>query len=101
MPAPEERVQLRHPEQGKAAPRIERWKYEALKRAIPRVVPRKEPGLPFARLATAVARQLTRAERAKLGSLPWYAISVKLDLEARGFLRRIPGAAPQRLIRLK
>ena len=101
MPALEERVQLRHPEQGKAAPRIERWKYEALKRAILRVVPRKEPGLPFARLATAVARHLTRTERAKLGSVPWYAISVKLDLEARGFLRRIPGAAPQRLIRLK
>jgi hypothetical protein len=101
MPAPEERVQLRHPEQGKAAPRIERRKYEMLKRTILKVVPRKEPGLPFARLATAVSRHLSRAERAGLGSVPWYATVVKLDLEARGFLRRVPGAGPQRLIRLK
>ena len=101
MPALGERIQLRHPERGKSAPRIERWKYEALKRAILKVVPRKEPGLPFARLAPAVTRHLSRAERAKLGSVAWYSISVKLDLEARGVLRRVPGVAPQRLIRLK
>ena len=101
MPALGERVQLRHPERGKSAPRIDRWKYEVLKRAILKVVPRKEPGLAFARLASAVTRHLTRAERAGLGSVAWYSISVKLDLEARGYLRRVPGVAPQRLLRLK
>jgi hypothetical protein len=95
------RIQLRHPDRAKAGARIELWKYEAVKRAILHVVPRKAPGLPFAGLAAGVSRELTRAERLKMGSIGWYTVSVKLDLEARGFLRRVPGVVHQRLIRLK
>ncbi len=95
------RFQLRHPDREKAAPRIEQWKYEVVKQAILRVVPRRAPGMPFAALPSKVSHELTRAERLKLGSIGWYTISVKLDLEARGFLRRLPGVDPQRLVRLK
>ncbi len=31
------------------------------------------------------------------GSIPWYVTTVKLDLEARGILERVPGKGPQRL----
>jgi hypothetical protein len=95
------RIQLRHPDRAKAGPQIELWKYESVKRAILHAVPRKAPGLPFACLAAGVARELTRAERLKMGSIGWYTVSVKLDLGACGFLRRVPGVVPQRLIRIK
>jgi len=95
------RIRLRHPDRAKVGPRIELWKYEAIKRALLHAVPRKAPGVPFARLAASVSRELTRTERLTVGSIDWYTISVKLDLEARGFLRRLPGIVPQRLIRLK
>jgi hypothetical protein len=101
MAAIAKRIQLRHPDRTKASPRIEQWKYEAIKRAILRVVPRKAPGVPFADLAAGVSRQLTRTERLKVGSIGWYTTSVKLDLEARGFLRRVRNTTPQRLIRIK
>ena len=31
------------------------------------------------------------------GSVSWYVVSVKLDLEARGVLERIDGRSPQQL----
>lgn len=34
-----------------------------------------------------------------LGSVSWYTTTVKLDLEARGELERVPGSRPQRLRR--
>jgi Family of unknown function (DUF6958) len=95
------RIQLRNPDRAKAGPRIEQWKYDAIKRAILHIVPRKAPGLAFAGLAAGVSRELARADRLKVGSMGWYTTVVKLDLEARGYLRRLPGIVPQRLIRLK
>lgn len=31
------------------------------------------------------------------GSIPWYVVSVKLDLEARGIISRIPKTSPHRV----
>ena len=36
-----------------------------------------------------------------LSSVGWYATTVKLDLEARGLIERVPDARPQRLRRVK
>ena len=101
MPQVAKRIQLRRPHRARAGARIELWKYEAVKRAILHVVPRKAPGLPVAGLAAGVSRELTRSERLKMGSIGWYTVSVKLDLEACGFLGRVPGVAPRRLIPIK
>ncbi len=34
------------------------------------------------------------------GKIPWYVVSVKLDLEARGIIERVPRTSPHR-IRMK
>jgi hypothetical protein len=43
-------------------------------------------------------RRLAADERDGLGSVSWYTTVVKLDLEVKGELRRLPGS-PQRLVR--
>jgi hypothetical protein len=47
-----------------------------------------------------VAAALTPEEREQLGSVGWYTATVKLELEVRGEIRRVPGASPQRLLRV-
>jgi len=64
------------------------------------VVPDEEPGLAFAELPGAVEASLSDDERARLGSVAWYTTAVKLELEVRGELRRLPGVRPQRLVRI-
>ena len=95
----DDRVQTLHPDPAKSAPRIDAWKYEAVRGAILAAVPRQEPGLPFGELPAAVRAALPPEELDALGSVGWYTTVVKLDLEARGELQRSAGRGPQRLIR--
>ena len=55
--------------------------------------------LPFSELAMAVEDRLTPGQLERLGSIMWYVTTVKLDLEVKGELERVPGARPQRLRR--
>ncbi len=93
------RVQTKHPERGKSGPRIERVKYDAFSRAILKAVPRTKQGIPFGELARRVSPLLPRAVRNAVGSVSWYTTTIKLDLEARGRIERVPGSSPQRLRR--
>jgi hypothetical protein len=95
-----ERIEAIHPDPGKHGVRIERWKYDAVKKAILQVLPKGEPGLPFKELAGQVRDALSPEELAELGSVSWYTTTVKLDLEARGEVARVKGAKPQRLLRI-
>jgi hypothetical protein len=94
-----EKTLCRTPRPGSKAKHIEQNKFDFVRKAILRVVPRNGNGVPFGELATMVKKQLTRAELDSLGSVSWYATTVKLELEVRGDIRRVPGAVPQRLIR--
>lgn len=80
-------------------PAIDRWKYDAVHTAILSALPRKGEGLPFKELPGRVRDLLSAEELENLGSVSWYTTTVKLDLEARGKLKRVPGARPQRLLR--
>jgi len=87
-----ERIMTMHP-QGKQGVRIDRAKYDAIREAIIAVL--REVG-------EATFGDLTAAVRGRLagcfdGSVSWYVTTVKLDLEARGEIERVPGSRPQRL----
>jgi hypothetical protein len=91
-------VSTRNPGAGKRAPRIDAVRYEAMRAALLKVVPGAGDGVPFASLPALVAGDLPK-DVFRGASIPWYVATVKLDLEARGLLRRVPGSRPQRLLR--
>lgn len=93
----DERVSCQTPSAGKQSASIQRWKYDTVRRAILQAVSGTGDGLAFKDLPGEVARALSAEERSRLGSVSWYTTVVKLDLEVKGELRRVPGARPQRL----
>ena len=94
-----EKVICETPTPGKKAKRIERWKYEAVRKAILAALPRRGEGILFQALPGLVESRLAADERARLGSVNWYTATVKLALEVRGEIVRVAGSAPQRLLR--
>ena len=95
----EEKVGCRTPAEGRdGVTNIPAWKYALLERLIREVVAEAgEAGLPFSQLRAAVAARLSEEEAARLGSVGWHATCVKLEMEVRGDLRRLPGS-PQRIV---
>lgn len=88
----DDRIRTLHPA-GKQGVRIERAKYETVRETLLAAL-REHGELTFAALTEEATERLAgRFE----GSVPWYVTTVKLDLEARGLVRRVPGASPQKL----
>ncbi len=88
------------PAKGKQSTRIDKWKYDLVHEAILAVVPSTGEGVLFKELAGLVRAQLAAEDLAKLGSVSWYTVSVKLHMETTGELVRLPKAKPQRLLRV-
>ena len=65
------------------------------------VVPKNKTGILFKDMPKLVAQQIPDAMHPAKGSASWYTTVVKLDLEARKLIERIPGETPQRVRRLK
>ena len=84
---------------GKGGTRVSVEKYEIMKKAILKAVPSTVKGIAFTDLPDKVAGTLTPVDHGKFGSIGWYVTTVKLDLEARGLIERIPDVKPQRLRR--
>lgn len=97
----DERVLCRTPTPGKRPTKIARWKFAAVRKALLKVVPRRGAGVEARELPKRMLPYLTAAQRRALGSASWYAVTVKLELEVRGELVRVPGAKPQRVLRGK
>lgn len=95
-----ERVMTLHP-RGKNGVRIERVKYDAMRRAILRCVPRTKEGIALTDLRARVSGLLAPAAFEAGDGVTWYLIAVKQDLEARGLIEGVPGAKPQRLRRAR
>ena len=89
------------PTPGKKPTRIDRWKYDAVRRAILKSLPEQGKGLPFRDLAHHVERRLSPEALKNLGSVGWYTTTVKLDLEVRGEIKRVAKTTPQRLLRCR
>ncbi len=94
-----EKVMTRHPE-GKQGVNIARDKYDEMKRAILKVLGRSRTGMPFTQMSKEVAEHLPSAVYPPTASVAWYCVSVKLDLEARGIIERVPRTSPQCLRRV-
>lgn len=90
-----ERVLTLHPE-GKNGVNLDQGKYRTIRRAILENL-RKHGDMSFTELTRAIDAQLRDSFS---GKISWYVVTVKLDLEARGEIERMPGRTPQ-VLRLK
>jgi hypothetical protein len=88
-----EKIETLHPDPSKQGVNISRAKYDLIRETILDLI-RDRGEITFADLTTQCKEQLAgRFE----GSIPWYVVTVKLDLEARGEIERIPNRRPQQL----
>lgn len=93
-----DRILTLHPA-GKQGVNIERAKYDLVRKALLKVIPRRAAGVPFKELRDLVAPHLERGGFPAEASVGWYVTAVKQDLEARGEIEQVPGARPQHLRR--
>ncbi|MCY4436730.1 MAG: hypothetical protein OXE05_05280 [Chloroflexi bacterium] len=88
-----EKIVTLHPA-GKAGVNIDKQKYDTVREAILQSL--QDNGMmTFKDLAAEVRRRL---EGSFAGSISWYVTTVKLDLEARGEIKRVPKSGSQRLV---
>ncbi|MGC9342503.1 MAG: DUF6958 family protein [Bacteroidales bacterium] len=80
----EEKIMTRHPE-GKKGVNISLEKYNQIKSFILEMVSCQGP-ISYRELNALAKKQLTNVFN---GSIPWYIVTVKLDLEARGIIKRV------------
>jgi len=83
-------IRTLHPEK-KQGVNISREKYEIICEAILMVL-RAQKEITFMNLSRAVEKEVNGNFE---GSVTWYVTTVKLDLEARGLVKRVPGSRPQ------
>ena len=89
----EEKIMTRHPDPGKSGVNISKQKYDVVRAAIVHAISAR---------GEITFKELTQDVQARLegtfdGSISWYVTTVKLDLEARGLIERVPKSRPQRL----
>ena len=80
-----------HPDSTKQSVRIEKAKYDVMRTAILENLQR-HGAMTFSQLDALIEDSMQGSFD---GSIPWYYTTVKLDLEARDEIRRIPGSKPQ------
>ncbi len=81
-----------HPE-GKKGVNIDLGKYNLIKETIINIV-HSNGEISYQEMNKVAIEELMHKFS---GSIPWYVVTVKLDLEARGILERIPNTRPHRL----
>ena len=97
---PAQMVQLRHPDPTKRNARIATDAYAVAHRTVLALVPKHEPGTTLPAYLDEMEVELPKARGWDPSLSPrWYAMAMKLDLEARGELKRINRKPPQRLVR--
>ena len=91
----DERIMTLHPE-GKTGVNLLQSKYNQVKDTLISIL--NESGeISFKQLNDTAIKKLDGKFD---GKIPWYVVTVKLDLEARGTIERIPKSSPQR-VRIK
>lgn len=95
----DEMFEALHPDPEKQGTRVTKSTYDAYRDALLKVIPDTEEGIEFGALRNAVRPHLS-AELIDRTSPGWWTTTVKLDLEARGLIERIPTNGKQRLRRI-
>jgi uncharacterized protein DUF6958 len=83
-------IRTLHPKQ-KQGVNISREKYEIIRQAILSTL-HAQKEMTFMKLSRAVDKEMNGDFE---GSVMWYVTTVKLDLEARGEIKRVPHSRPQ------
>ncbi|MFM7597281.1 MAG: DUF6958 family protein [Actinomycetota bacterium] len=78
---------------------VDAEKYEAMKKALLKVTPKKAPGLTAAEMIAQVTPLLPDALWPGGQKVGWWQKTVQLDLEAKGVLRRAAASKPLRWYR--
>ncbi len=91
----EEKIQTLHP-QGKQGVNILKRRYDVIKDFILETV-KKHGEITYEEVSDLAVKKLTPTFD---GKVVWYVVTVKLDLEAREIIERVPKTSPHR-IRLK
>ena len=81
-----------HPE-GKKGVNIDLGKYNLIKETILNII-QSHGEISYHEMNKIAIEELSHKFS---GSIPWYVVTVKLDLEARGILERIPNTRPHKL----
>jgi hypothetical protein len=93
------RVACRTPAAGKGGTsNIPVWKFDLIRGAIRDVLAQAGPeGMANKDLRDAVGARLSAEDLARLGKLGWHVVTVKLEMEVRGEIIRLPGKGPMRI----
>jgi hypothetical protein len=83
-------IRTLHPEK-KQGVKISKEKYDIIRKAILSTL-HKQKEMTFMNLSRAVEKEINGMFD---GSVTWYVTTVKLDLEARGEVKRVPNSRPQ------
>lgn len=94
-----DKVECRTPTPNRKSTWIAKSKFDLVRRAILRMTTKRAQGTAFTDLFELVGGELTPAELKQIGSISWYVTTVKLEMEVRGELERVPKVTPQRLRR--
>ncbi len=85
----EEKIMTLHPK-GKNGVHILRRRYDQIAEYLLKVIERRKQ-ISYAELDDLAVAELTDKFD---GKVSWYVVTVKLDLEARGIIKRIPNTSP-------
>jgi hypothetical protein len=86
-----EKFQTLHPDPAKRGVNIARSKYDQMRAALLQILSEHET-IGFSEAMKEIEKRLAGKFDGKIG---WYYVSVKLDMEARGELIRLPGSGKQ------
>lgn len=85
-----------HPD-GKKGANIDSVKYHQVRKILLEILHEHEE-ITYQKLNKIAIERLTGNFK---GSISWYVVTIKLDLEARGIIERIPGTSPHKIRGLK
>lgn len=96
---PADKIEIENANHPGKTERVDRAKYEAMRRALMAVLPDRSPGMTVADAKEALLPNLPDALFPQGATAGWWLKAVHLDLEAKGLVAREP-RSPVRLRRL-